>query len=656
MLYHVEGAEGAKSNEEHEPEWLRQEHYQLQEEQVIQQQQAMQQKREREKQEAQQTLHVKDAQPIAAVYAQPITTSDVCVRAHTRCRMGCSPRSRASNHRCLLAWVCLASCCAAQGGLPRNTDDNQEACHDNSTPLGAWRRRESRALALNAWRSKRHSLLTGEVAEARSEQTATQCNAGAKSEAKSIPHPEEVAVAILLASAAACTADTATSVQGSVLGLVEGAEYLLSGSLSKGGRVVSRGSWLLSSNQRDFNISMPAVSMTDLNCPEDCQPFQSDSSVKLHLVVYDQFVRRSAGKTHVDAEDHDQDDVQSTVGLLGAVQKLYPTYTQKMVPLSQFFIKRDEEARRPFAGSSSPGFAQPFPEAASGRLVAEASVSAMNASHVLCFHLQTTSGGSCGKGTLGYTHLGSDGACTCGDVLDVCGSPCCSAKNGCSAQNCSAGFGGFTPVLFVGGPTFIFTRTIHLPHFLQEVASAAKRLSQQTLSYFNTAVIDDTGGGCHTHGYYDAGSWAPHGSPIRESLQVLMMRTIAREVVFAWAIKPGKSMCVANPWREDAPLKEKRFFLEDPSTCERYRQRMMELVGLQATEDVTNSPWSRGVVLVLQRDSGGRVIRNLDDVSKLGLQAELNLTFHHLHLEDLTAEAQVCVRGRRRRRRRRRRG
>ena len=61
-LCHVEGAGGAKSNEEHDPEWLR-EYYRLQEEQAKQQQQAMQQKREREKPEAQETLHVKDAQP-----------------------------------------------------------------------------------------------------------------------------------------------------------------------------------------------------------------------------------------------------------------------------------------------------------------------------------------------------------------------------------------------------------------------------------------------------------------------------------------------------------------------------------------------------------------------------------------------------------------
>lgn len=296
--------------------------------------------------------------------------------------------------------------------------------------------------------------------------------------------------------------------------------------------------------------------------------------------------------------------------------------------IADFFITRDDEIRRPFKDSTAPGFPQPIPIFATGRLVR--SYSEWNASHVLCFHSRTTSGGICGRGSVSYTHIRQDQVFTCGDVLDVPARP-----------GCSMGFGDApepAPSLLIKGPSFIFHRTAHLPHFLEEVASGANWLHRNNMSHFSVAVIDETGGTCATHPGYRSGSWAPTGSPISESLQIAMAKTIAKAVIFSWGVRPKQSVCVEAPWR-DAHLERKRHserFFGHPLICARFRERALAGLGVAYARRSTALH-----VLVLQRSSGGRRVRNLADLATIGLQQELNLTFRFSSLDGFSAQDQA---------------
>jgi hypothetical protein len=191
-------------------------------------------------------------------------------------------------------------------------------------------------------------------------------------------------------------------------------------------------------------------------------------------------------------------------------------------------------------------------------------------------------------------------------------------------------------VLWIDGPTFVFHRTAHFPHFLEEVASGANWLFKNNISYFSAAVIDEAGGTCVTHDDYRVGHWAPSGSPISESLQMAMMRTIAKVVVFSWGVREGKSVCVGNPWRDPTLEFNLGSFFGHSVICSRFRKRTMELLGIEEPEDNILLK-----VLVLQRFSGGRNVKNLADLLKLGLQKELNLTFRFSTLDGMGTKEQM---------------
>ena len=117
-----------------------------------------------------------------------------------------------------------------------------------------------------------------------------------------------------------------------------------------------------------------------------------------------------------------------------------------------------------------------------------------------------------------------------------------------------------------------------------------------------------------------------------------MMKTISKQIVFSWGIQQGKSVCVGNPWRDPVLALQKhslRFF-EDPSTCVLYQQRLMKIL------DITKPGISANKrVLIIQRFSGGRVVINLSDLGKLGLERELNLTFRYSSLHKLSVKEQA---------------
>ena len=308
--------------------------------------------------------------------------------------------------------------------------------------------------------------------------------------------------------------------------------------------------------------------------------------------------------------------------------KLSDTNKANVAAVAEYFITRGDELRRPFSGSSSPGFPQPIPLSASGRLVNTSTAEGFNVSHSLCFYLRTVSGGPCGRGLLGYTHVRKERTFTCGDVLDSPG-----------RTGCSAGFGGpRSKVLFIDGPTYVFSRTTHYPHFLEEVASGANWLFINNMSYFSAAVIDASGGTCETHARYRSGSWAPSGSPIHESIQIAMMRTIAKVIVFSWSVGEGKSVCLGNPWRDPAvELKgpSERFF-GHALICARFRKRALELLHIGEPDGKMEQK-----VLLLQRSSGGRNVQNLVELPTLGLQKELNLTFRYSTLDGMSTKEQM---------------
>jgi len=297
----------------------------------------------------------------------------------------------------------------------------------------------------------------------------------------------------------------------------------------------------------------------------------------------------------------------------------------------QFFISPPDERDCLFPGSTSPGFPQPI--TVFGRMVTEGIVArASKTNSVLCFH-STHDIGECGR-AIRYTRIRQGRKFSCGDVYDVPERP-----------GCRAGFDGYTPLLYLEGPTFVFSRTAHFPHFLEEVASGANWLARNNLSYFSHALIDETGGTCQTHGAYRSGSWAPAGSPLNATLQIAMIRTIAKGVVFSWGIRKNRSVCVGEPyrkWRMQTPdlCSENGCqveYFDNPAICAEYRKRMMQLFGIPERK------FRRQNLLIVQRFSGGRVITNLDSLLKLDSFRQLNLNVSYTSLEGLDVEEQVRI-------------
>ena len=124
-----------------------------------------------------------------------------------------------------------------------------------------------------------------------------------------------------------------------------------------------------------------------------------------------------------------------------------------------------------------------------------------------------------------------------------------SVTNDTFSPDCSNGFQGSSQVLYLEGPTFLFSRTPHFPHFLEEVMDAMTYLLEHNVTRFEHAVIDTAGGACVSFDSYVTGQWAPSGSPLGETLQILMLQTVASGIVFSWGLRPGKSVCFGSPWR-----------------------------------------------------------------------------------------------------------
>lgn len=297
--------------------------------------------------------------------------------------------------------------------------------------------------------------------------------------------------------------------------------------------------------------------------------------------------------------------------------------------IGHFFISPADERNCLFPGSTSPGFPQPI--TAFGRLMTiETVMKASLSSQVLCFHL-TGDKGECGP-ALRYTRIKDGRMSSCRDVYDVPTRP-----------GCRAGFEGHAPILNFEGPTFVFSRTPHFPHFLEEVASGANWLAQNNLSYFSHALIDETGGTCQTHASYKSGSWAPAGFPLNRTLQVAMMRTIARGVIFSWGLRKNRSVCLGEPyrkWQTQTPDLCTSSgchiqYFDNPTICATYRHRMMQHFG------ISERSYGRHHVLILQRFSGGRIITNLGDLIELDSFKQLELNVTYTSLEGMDAETQV---------------
>jgi hypothetical protein len=251
-------------------------------------------------------------------------------------------------------------------------------------------------------------------------------------------------------------------------------------------------------------------------------------------------------------------------------------------------------------------------------------------SKALCLHL-TNDNGECGR-RVRYTTIKHDRTFTCNDVYDA---P--------ERVECSALFEGYSPVLYLEGPTFIFSRTPHFPHFLEEVASGANWLANNNLSYFSHALIDESGGACQTHSTYRTGSWAPMGSPLSRTLQMAMIQTIARGIVFSWGIREKRSVCFGKTYRKWQMMTPdlcsgsgcRIEYFDNPAICASYRRRMMKLF------NVLEPRVDRLRVLILQRFSGGRLISNLADIRHLSSLKQLNLTFDYRSLEGMSVGDQV---------------
>jgi len=341
---------------------------------------------------------------------------------------------------------------------------------------------------------------------------------------------------------------------------------------------------------------------------------------------------------------------------------------------SRFFRSTQEEAllRLPTFEDASlervPGFAQPLD--VRGSVEPWEGFLLDGVEDVMCLHWHDNPGGNeCVYDySLRYTSIrathSSDGQPLLLNIFTCDRMQSFSSIDDTLAVGCSNGFQGSSQVLYLEGPTFLFSRTPHFPHFLEEVADAMTYLLEHNLTRFEHAVIDISGGSCMSFDSYVTGLWAPSGSPLRETLQILMLQTVASGIVFSWGIRPGKSVCFGSPWRrptdwdaQNLQLEHRLALMEEafrngtqhqfyqgwnarshlaesgtfqhPRVCARFRSRLSELLRPPLNPIATGSgaeTWLReGVglggitprreaglrVLVLHRFAGGRVVTNL---------------------------------------------
>jgi Glycosyltransferase 61 len=295
--------------------------------------------------------------------------------------------------------------------------------------------------------------------------------------------------------------------------------------------------------------------------------------------------------------------------------------------IRQFFLTVDEER----SGGGVVGYAQPVNLV--GGVVPSATPTSLNSTHAMCFHLKPDiqhrpHSPACRKDrVLRYTSVRPSQVFSCEYPYDVPG-----------RGGCETGFDGFEPVLRLKGPSFIFTRTPHFPHFLEEVADGANWLKRNNISHFEHALIDSAGGACEIHSDYQTGSWMPNGSPLADTLQIAALKTITRGIVYSWAIRDERTVCLDSPWRGpgvERSTVSPSFFQDD--VCYSFRRNMMKIYGMV-------EPTSRGKkVLILQR-ARSRVVTNLGDLLNHGGMKALNVTMKMVSLGTgtlSTAEAQV---------------
>ena len=193
-------------------------------------------------------------------------------------------------------------------------------------------------------------------------------------------------------------------------------------------------------------------------------------------------------------------------------------------------------------------------------------------------------------------------------------------------------------VLFFDGPTLILARTAHLPHWLEEISAALSWLAvndaREDARFAHALVIgDDAHLACWSFQEYVTGSWAPNGSPLRETLQIQLLQTVAQGIVFSWGLHPGRVACFSSPWiaprscrgvtEYDAPSARhcRRgsggiFSWGHPSAAPRFRARVAALLHPQIVVSPHLNHLKRQAykVLVLQRSAGGRVVTNLHEL------------------------------------------
>lgn len=181
--------------------------------------------------------------------------------------------------------------------------------------------------------------------------------------------------------------------------------------------------------------------------------------------------------------------------------------------------------------------------------------------------------------------------------------------------------------LIFEGPTLIVARSPHFPHWLEEISAALTWLAKNGEDAFRHVLIMGDEQACWSFPTYVTGSWAPNGSPLRETLQIQFLQTVAKGIVFSWGLRPNRDACFGSPWV--SPLACRRSFSPSspswdecghsttwghPLVAVRFRSRIMSLLH----PDLSTSSHSKHAreyeLLVIQRFSGGRKVTNLHEL------------------------------------------
>jgi hypothetical protein len=136
-------------------------------------------------------------------------------------------------------------------------------------------------------------------------------------------------------------------------------------------------------------------------------------------------------------------------------------------------------------------------------------------------------------------------------------------------------------------------------------------------------MYDDRVVTCDSCDRYVTGGWAPTGSPLNLTIQLAMMRAVARGVVFSWAVREERTVCVDKPWtRLDTahsdmeignvkkydwevpyPLYFERDQAGNPSICSTWRSKMMQQYGLTHLDRVpVQDETDKGQTLNMQHE------------------------------------------------------